>query len=232
MSHKLKRKSTILAFTALALLTTVGVGYAAIPGPNKVIQGCYDNGGNLRVVNALPCPKGHTPLQWNQQGVKGDQGIQGIQGIQGLKGDQGIQGSKGDQGLQGQQGTAGVGSLSAWYVDNVYEEQVGYPNRGTETTVSLDLPAGKYALDGSIFGDSDDGDPQNWSCTLISPAVINSSGGNGASFPSISSGFASNGMLTAFVTGVTTLVAPGTVKIDCNAYNARFTVKLTALTIQ
>ncbi len=48
-----------------------------------MIQGYYDGGGSLKVVNALPCPKGHTPLPWNQQGVKGDKGDTGATGAAG-----------------------------------------------------------------------------------------------------------------------------------------------------
>ena len=53
-----------------------GVAYAtgSIPGGNGVIQGCYDNGGNVKVVSALPCPKGYTSLQWNQSGANGVSG--------------------------------------------------------------------------------------------------------------------------------------------------------------
>ena len=33
-----------------------------------MIQGCYDGGGNLKVVEQLPCPKGNKPIAWNQTG--------------------------------------------------------------------------------------------------------------------------------------------------------------------
>jgi hypothetical protein len=62
---------------AVATMLVGGIAWAAIPGPGGVIQACYDSGGNLKVVNALPCPKGFTPLQWNQQGPKGDKGDTG-----------------------------------------------------------------------------------------------------------------------------------------------------------
>jgi hypothetical protein len=41
-----------------------GIAWAAIPGANGVVQGCYDSGGNVKVVNALPCPKNHTPFSF------------------------------------------------------------------------------------------------------------------------------------------------------------------------
>ena len=43
-----------------------GVAYAtgALVGGNGVVQGCYDNGGNVKVVSALPCPKGYTAFSF------------------------------------------------------------------------------------------------------------------------------------------------------------------------
>lgn len=93
------------AFVATALAGSVA--WAAIPGPSGVIQGCYDSGGNVKVVEALPCPRGFTPFQWNQQGVQGLQGIQGIQGPKGDKGDTGERGATGPQGEPGLQGDPG-----------------------------------------------------------------------------------------------------------------------------
>lgn len=64
------------ALAASALLG--GVAWAAIPDSGGVIQGCYNNGGNLKVVDELPCPKGWTSLPWNQEGPKGDPGTDGV----------------------------------------------------------------------------------------------------------------------------------------------------------
>ena len=58
----------------VAVCLVVGVGAVATVvqasiggiGGGGVIQGCYDSGGNVKVVAALPCPKGYTALQWNQ----------------------------------------------------------------------------------------------------------------------------------------------------------------------
>src|SRR5436190_3398084 len=101
MSQLKKRllAASMLVFGGLAAV----IGFAAIPGPNGVIQGCYDGGGNLKVVSALPCPKNWTPLQWSQQGIKGDTGEKGEPGA---KGDTGAPGEKGDK---GEPGTSGLG---------------------------------------------------------------------------------------------------------------------------
>ena len=66
-------KGHLLSAAAGALVAGVlagGIASGAV-GDGGVIQGCYDSGGNLKVVPALPCPKGYTGLPWNQQGPKG-----------------------------------------------------------------------------------------------------------------------------------------------------------------
>ena len=104
-----RRASLVLAAAAGALATALvgGIATAAIPGPNGVIQGCYDSGGNVKVVEALPCPRNYTPFQWNQQGIQGAQGLQGPQGDKGEKGETGAQGAQGVQGLPGPAGPQG-----------------------------------------------------------------------------------------------------------------------------
>jgi hypothetical protein len=74
-----KRDLVAVAAGALAASALAGgVAWAAIPDSDGVIQGCYNSGGNLKVVSELPCPKGWTSLPWNQQGPKGDPGADGV----------------------------------------------------------------------------------------------------------------------------------------------------------
>lgn len=83
------RRRDLLAATAGAIAATAlagGIAWAAIPGDGGVIQGCYDSGGNLKVVSALPCPKGYTALAWSQRGSKGDKGETGDPGNLALAG--------------------------------------------------------------------------------------------------------------------------------------------------
>src|SRR6478735_388429 len=82
------KRQGLLAAGVVCVLGVVGVGYAfgAIPGTGGVIQGCYDSGGNLKVVNALPCPKGSTALSWNQTGPSGPAGETGATGATGAPG--------------------------------------------------------------------------------------------------------------------------------------------------
>ena len=84
-------RTHLLAAAAGALVAGVlagGIAWAAIP-EGGVIQGCYDAGGNLKVVAALPCPKGYTALQWNQQGIQGTPGTNGTNGTDGEDGTDG-----------------------------------------------------------------------------------------------------------------------------------------------
>jgi hypothetical protein len=99
----MRRRHWVALAAAAALAAMTGTAWgtgtiAAIAGSNGVIVGCYDSGGNLKIVSALPCPKGYTALQWNQQGPKGDEGERGIQGVQGPEGPEGPEGPAGPAG--------------------------------------------------------------------------------------------------------------------------------------
>jgi hypothetical protein len=83
----MKRSNLLAGLAGAAVATAIagGVAWASIP-EGGVIQGCYDAGGNLKVVAALPCPKGYTSLPWNQQGIQGQKGDKGDKGDQGPRG--------------------------------------------------------------------------------------------------------------------------------------------------
>lgn len=120
---KTRNLAAALAATAAAAAAVAGgVAWATIPDSSGVIQGCYDSGGNVKVVAALPCPRGYTPFQWNQQGPPGIPGGTGGTGPAGAKGDKGdpclpsdpaCVGPKGDKGDKGDQGPPGSGGGSA-----------------------------------------------------------------------------------------------------------------------
>ena len=84
------RRGHLLAALLGAIVATVvagGVAWATIPPvPGGVIQGCYDAGGNVKVVEALPCPPKYTPFQWNQRGPAGTNGTNGTDGTDGTNG--------------------------------------------------------------------------------------------------------------------------------------------------
>jgi hypothetical protein len=91
--HKLITRKRVLlagAFGAAGLLIG-GIAYASIPGGDGVIHGCYKTsnpakGSLIAIDSAASCPNGHTGLNWNQTGPRGEQGPQGPQGEQGESG--------------------------------------------------------------------------------------------------------------------------------------------------
>jgi hypothetical protein len=124
-------KRDLFAAAAGAMTATVlagGVALAAIPGDGGLIQGCYDSGGNVKVVAALPCPKGYASLPWNQKGE---------QGPPGPKGDKGDPGPPGETGDKGEPGTA-VAGLSC----PEHEFLTGFESDGSLQCASIDGPGG------------------------------------------------------------------------------------------
>lgn len=117
-----RRGRLLLATAGMILVVSVGVAYAAIPGPSGVINGCFkksggdhddDDGGGkgqLRVIDTAKgetCKKNETALSWSQRGPKGDKGDPGSVGAAGPAGASGAQGPAGPAGLTGPQGPAG-----------------------------------------------------------------------------------------------------------------------------
>jgi hypothetical protein len=134
---------TVLGTIAL-LVALSGAAYAAIPGSDGTIKGCYattdglllgipHSKGDLRAIDsAASCRAYEKLLTWNQQGRQGDPGPQG------LKGDPGPQGLKGDAGPPGS-------SFSS-----VVVRSVNMGGRGQESgTASCN--AGEFATGGGFF---------------------------------------------------------------------------------
>jgi hypothetical protein len=98
-----KRIGLVIAGVAAASVLAGGAAYGAvssIPDSAGVVHGCYDSGGNLKVIDTSvtsSCPKGYTSLNWNQTGPAGSQGVQGPQGVKGPQGVQGPQGTPGNE---------------------------------------------------------------------------------------------------------------------------------------
>jgi Collagen triple helix repeat (20 copies) len=156
-----RRAKLATAVAALAVLAISGIGYAAIP-EGGVIQGCYDGGGNLKVVSALPCPRGYTQLQWNQQGPKGDKGDTGPQGVQGPQGLQGPQGEQGPQGAQGPTGPTGPAGAAASVFASVQSSTgIGIPSDlQWHQVLTLTVPAGAYSI--TAIGNGTQQDSREW----------------------------------------------------------------------
>lgn len=106
------RLTSIVGGAAILAISGSAVAMAAIPNSNTgVITSCYDNNGNLRVIDAQAgqtCRKSDTTLAFNQTGPQGIQGIQGMPGPQGIQGPPGVQGAQGPPGVQGPPGPQGV----------------------------------------------------------------------------------------------------------------------------
>lgn len=80
---RITRRTGLIALIALAAVAVAGTAYATIPDSSGVIHGCYDSGGNLKVIDAPTtpsCPKGYTPVNWNNTGSPGPQGPKGDKG--------------------------------------------------------------------------------------------------------------------------------------------------------
>lgn len=87
---RIKHRAWILVGAVALLAIAGGVAYAAIPGADGVIHGCYTNkGGVLSVIDpsaGQTCSALQAPISWNQQGPQGPQGDPGPQGPQGPQG--------------------------------------------------------------------------------------------------------------------------------------------------
>jgi hypothetical protein len=115
MPVKTRAKRLLLIGGAIVALGS-GFAYAAIPGAQGLISGCYaKNHGALRIIDVEAgeqCLASEVPIAWNEKGQKGDPGPQGVPGPQGDKGDKGDQGPQGERGPQGEQGERGPVGLA------------------------------------------------------------------------------------------------------------------------
>ena len=112
-------------------------------GDGNTINGCYSSGGALKVLtpSAPTCPRGYTPIQWNQTGPQGAQGTQGPAGPQGPIGPQGPAGPS--------------GASTMWAVSNSGVRGV-LNNTSGQVFESFTLPAGNYVISGQgTFIDQD-----------------------------------------------------------------------------
>ena len=75
---------------ALVAVTIAGISFAAIPGADGTISGCYKKATKvLRVVNAeagQTCRSDERPISWNQEGPPGPSGSPGVPGDPGTPG--------------------------------------------------------------------------------------------------------------------------------------------------
>jgi hypothetical protein len=129
MRKKLRASPALLVAAAALVVALGGVAYAGIPGSQGVIYGCYDSGGNLKVIKSgQSCARGFTSLNWNQSGPQGPQGPAG---------------ATGQQGPQGPPGATDV----FWTDTKLTTVIPDNPLPGnTPTVAKLTLPPGKYLV--------------------------------------------------------------------------------------
>ena len=154
------REIVLVGVAALALLGGGTAAGAALSGPIDsagVIHGCYDDGGNLKVIDAsVTCPKGWTAISWSVTGPQGVAGRAGPSGPAGSAGPQGIPGASGPAGPPGPPGPSGPS---------------GPPGPTTTVTVSPSptvsaspspTPSGNCTHSAGVFGIGQAGQPSTF----------------------------------------------------------------------
>jgi hypothetical protein len=142
---KIIRSSRFWLVAGACTVALTGSAFAAIPGSDGLINGCYaKSGGTLRVIDATvtKCKCGETSLSWNQQGKPG---VQGEAGPAGERGPAGADGAAGPPGPQGAPGAAG--GIAGYEVVTVGTES----SSTADKSVFADCPAGKVATGGGAF---------------------------------------------------------------------------------
>jgi hypothetical protein len=240
MKRTLSRRAGISTLAVVGVLAAAGVAYAAIPGPDGVINACYNTGSNpsgqLRVIDpatGAKCSKNEYALNFNQQGPKGDQGDVGPQGAKGDTGATGPTGATGatgpigPAGVQGPAGAAGAATPPAYAIAGIDLAVVGVDSRETKTIASLSLPAGRYALSAPLSFVNFDGDNQNFSCEFTGAAFTGR--------PSTGAETIGDELLfsqySITLGATTTLASPTTVSVRCNGYQLGVDGYLDALAI-
>jgi hypothetical protein len=115
----------LAALLVLAVASTAGIAFAAIPGADGKVSACYaKQGGVLRVIDKAKgqtCKASERPLVWNQKGLRGltgpagPAGANGAAGAAGARGPAGPEGPEGPQGVEGPEGPPGF-ALAVAYV--------------------------------------------------------------------------------------------------------------------
>ena len=237
MNNTLSRRAGISTLASVGLLAAAGVAYAAIPGDDGVIHGCYNTGSNpsgqLRLIDpatGAKCSKNEYALSFNQQGPKGDRGEvgpQGPKGDTGATGPQGPTGATGPIGPSGPQGPAGPATPPSYAIDGIALEVVGVGSRETKTIASLTLPAGRYALSAPLSFVNYDADDQNFGCELTGAAF--------AGRPSATAETIGDELLfsqySITLGATTTLASATTVSLRCNGFQLGVNGYLDALAI-
>jgi Collagen triple helix repeat (20 copies) len=231
------RAKRVLLIGGVFVVFGAGLAYAAIPGADGTINGCYEKRtGLLRVIDAeagKKCLSIETPISWNQKGLKGDQGSQGLQGQRGLQGEQGVPGAEGERGPQGEpgvdgergpQGERGLQGVqgergpqgaqgppgAGGLSEGIFATKGGFFPVGSGVEVDFDVPAGTYLVTatGEVHNAADALFADN---TRLVFCNLRSSAGNGTS-----TGLDSRESESLTWVGAVTVLEGGSIGVNCN----------------
>ena len=228
--RRVNRKLVTTGIATSVVLGAGGVAYAAIPGTDGLIHGCYDSqSGLLRLVDTTTgqpkgCIKTEKAVSWNQQGPAGPAGPAGPSGPAGPDGETGATGEAGPTGPAGPAGT------SKGYAKGV--EYADVPQSVSTDVATLSLPAGQFVVnvtatarvDGSELGAD-----VTVSCRLHGPG--GAALGNSAVFLDDFE-YGSEG--TIAVTAAPTLATPGAIELTCSSvtgHNHLEGIRMTAIKV-
>lgn len=208
------------AVAAAVSIGAAGIAAATIPTDN-VIDACYSkSGGTLRVIDSsvTNCKQGETSLAWNVQGPKGGQGDIGPVGPAGPAGPAGPEGPEGPEGPAGPTGPAG----SAVAFD-AYDFNLKAISGSGRALVTLELPAGRYAIFGKATVENHTAGDSDAMCWLSTGDL---------SQVRLGGLFQGGDVQTIPVQDVSNLDSPGTVSLSCSTFQGLGSkAKLTAIKV-
>jgi hypothetical protein len=157
--HMKVRQGVVLSAVVGALAVGIGAAgaFAAvpIPGADGKIRVCvkYEDINKyeqVRWITKTTCPAGEKLIAWNAKGPKGDKGEKGDKGDTGAEGPAGPPGPPGPAGPEGPAGPKGdPGENGTGAVYTAHDDTIHIVT-GDLTLVSVDVPAGKYAVTGTL----------------------------------------------------------------------------------
>ena len=162
-------KGNLIRFATIAVALAAGslslgasaasAGTPINPVQNGVVHSCFrsTSGRNLRLIDPTQttgtCAAGETPLQWGQQGPKGDPGAPGA------KGDPGAAGAPGLSEYQVVPVSQPISAAGGWVFD------AACPNGKTAISGGYTLPGGSSVQESHPR----DGDPTVWRLAFTVP---------------------------------------------------------------
>jgi hypothetical protein len=162
-------------------------------------------------------------------GPKGDSGPQGAPGSQGVPGEQGLKGDPGTPGAAGPQGPPGATDLPRALIASqaAPPPPVWLAQDSFTTVVSLDVPAGSYAVTGhAVVTNTSTEDAANVTCQILAAGVQADQASTTIILKSPTS--PNTGLRdTIPLTGVVTAESPGAVALQCTLTSYSGTASVT-----